>query len=42
MPGWGLSMLLPQAIGLRRAKLMSLTGNYVSAEHALAWGLVSS
>ena len=41
MPGWGLSMLLPQAIGLRRAKQMSLTGNYVSADDAAAWGLVT-
>lgn len=41
MPGWGLSMLLPQAVGLRRAKQMSLTGNYVTADEALAWGLVN-
>jgi enoyl-CoA hydratase len=41
MPGWGLSMLLPQAIGLRRAKQLSLTGNYVDAEQALRWGLVN-
>jgi enoyl-CoA hydratase len=41
MPGWGLSVLLPQAIGLRRAKEMSLTGNYVGAPEALALGLVN-
>jgi enoyl-CoA hydratase len=41
MPGWGLSVLLPQAVGLRRARQMSFTGNYVSAERALAWGLVN-
>lgn len=41
MPGWGLSVLLPQAIGLRRAKQMSVTGNYVDADTALAWGLVN-
>ena len=41
MPGWGLSVLLPQAVGLRRAKQMSVTGNYVDAETALAWGLVN-
>lgn len=41
MPGWGLSVLLPQAVGLRRAKQMSLTGNYVAADEALAWGLVT-
>lgn len=42
MPGWGLSMLLPQAVGLRRAKQMSLTGNYVTAEQAADWGLVNA
>lgn len=42
MPGWGMSMLLPQAVGLRRAKQMSLTGNFVSADEALAWGLVTT
>jgi enoyl-CoA hydratase len=41
MPGWGLTVLLPQAIGLRRAKEMSLTGNYVGAAEALALGLVN-
>ena len=41
MPGWGLTVLLPQAIGLRRAKEMSLTGNYVGAVEALALGLVN-
>lgn len=41
MPGWGLTVLLPQAIGLRRAKEMSLTGNYMDAAEALALGLVN-
>ncbi len=41
MPGWGLTVLLPQAIGVRRARQMSVTGNYVDAEQALAWGLVN-
>lgn len=41
MPGWGLTVLLPQAVGLRRAREMSLTGNYVDATTALAWGLVN-
>ena len=41
MPGWGLSVLLPQAVGLRRARQMSFTGNYVTAEQALQWGLVN-
>ena len=41
MPGWGLSVLLPQAVGLRRAKQMSITGNYVDAGTALEWGMVN-
>src|SRR5688572_30058433 len=41
MPGWGLTVALPQAIGLRRAKQMSFTGNYVDAPTALSWGLVN-
>src|SRR5947209_3824502 len=41
LPGWGLSVLLPQAIGLRRAKEMSLTGNFLTAEEALHLGLVN-
>ena len=42
MPGWGLTVLLPQAIGIRRARQMSFTGNYVDAPTALAWGLVNA
>ncbi|SUZ63998.1 uncharacterized protein METZ01_LOCUS16852, partial [marine metagenome] len=41
MPGWGLSVLLPQAIGVRRAREMSLTGNYLDAATAAEWGLVN-
>lgn len=41
MPGWGLTVLLPQAIGIRRARQMSFTGNAVDAATALAWGLVN-
>jgi len=40
-PGWGLTVLLPEAVGLRRAREMSGTGNFVSAQTALAWGLVN-
>ncbi len=40
-PGWGLTVLLPQAIGVRRAREMSATGNFVDADTALAWGLVN-
>lgn len=41
LPGWGLSVLLPQAVGIRRAREMSLTGNFMGAEEALAFGLVN-
>lgn len=41
LPGWGLSVLLPQAIGIRRAREMSLTGNFMDAREALAFGLVN-
>ena len=34
-------MLLPQAIGLRRAKELSCTGNFLDARTALDWGLVN-
>ena len=41
MPGWGLSQKLSRTIGIYRAKELSLTGNYLSAEQAEAWGLVN-
>lgn len=41
MPGWGLTVLLPEAIGVRRAKEMSTTGNFLDAETAMTWGLVN-
>ena len=41
MPGWGLSQKLPRLIGLYRAKHLSLTGNYLAADRAADWGLVS-
>jgi enoyl-CoA hydratase len=40
-PGWGLTVALPAAVGVRRAKEMSATGNFVDAQTALAWGLVN-
>jgi len=40
-PWWGLTVLLPQAIGLRRAREMSATGNFIDAQRALDWGLVN-
>lgn len=41
LPGWGLSQKLSRSIGIYRAKELSLTGNYLSAEQAEAWGLVN-
>jgi len=40
-PAWGMTVLLPQAVGIRRAKEMSMTGNFVDAATALEWGLVN-
>lgn len=40
-PGWGLTVLLPEAVGLRRARQMSATGNFIDAATALHWGLVN-
>jgi len=41
MPGWGLSQKLSRAIGIYRAKELSLSGNFLDAQTALAWGLVN-
>jgi enoyl-CoA hydratase len=41
MPAWGLTVLLPQAIGIRRARELSFTGNYIDAAEALRLGLVN-
>lgn len=40
-PGGGMSVNLPQSIGLRKAKEMSLTGNYIDATDAHRIGLVN-
>ena len=41
LPGWGLSQKLSRLIGVGRAKELSFTGNYLSAEEAVRWGLVN-
>ncbi len=41
MPGWGLTVLLVEAVGVRRARELSATGNFLDAPTALAWGLVN-
>jgi enoyl-CoA hydratase len=40
-PGWGLSQKLSRCIGPYRAKELSLTGNFLSADQAYEWGLVN-
>ncbi|NKB99481.1 MAG: enoyl-CoA hydratase [Pseudomonadales bacterium] len=39
--GWGLGARLSRAVGLARAKELSLTGNFLTAETAYEWGLVN-
>ena len=41
MPGWGLSQKLSRAVGMSRAKELSLSGNFLDAETARDWGLVN-
>jgi enoyl-CoA hydratase len=41
LPTWGLSVRLPQKVGVGMARRMSLTGDYLSADHALRAGLVT-
>jgi enoyl-CoA hydratase len=40
-PGWGLSQKLSRIIGPSRAKEAHFTGNFISAEQASDWGMVS-
>ena len=40
-PGWGMTQLLQQAIGRRRARQMSYTCQFITAEKAFDWGLVN-
>ena len=41
VPRWGLTALLPRAVGVRKARELSSTGNFVGAEEALRIGLVN-
>src|SRR5580698_7345222 len=40
VPGGGMTIRLPQLIGIDRARRMTFTGDFIDAETALAWGLV--
>ena len=41
LAGWGLGARLARVVGINRAKELSLTGNYLDADQALAWGLLN-
>ena len=41
LPTWGLSVRLPQKVGVGMARRMSMTGDYLSAADALRCGLVT-
>lgn len=41
MPGGGMTARLPQAVGIRKARELSLTGNYLTAHEAEKLGLVN-
>lgn len=40
-PGWGLTVLLTEAIGVRRARQLITSGMPIDATTALTWGLVN-
>ncbi|MHA6261869.1 enoyl-CoA hydratase [Arenibacterium sp. CAU 1754] len=40
-PSWGMTQILPRLIGINRARQMSLTGEFVTAQTAYDWGLVN-
>lgn len=41
IPGWHLSQALTRIVGINRARELSFTGNFLSAEKAEAWGIVN-
>jgi enoyl-CoA hydratase len=41
LPGWGLSAKLSRLVGIQRAKLAALTGNFIDAAEAERWGLLA-
>jgi enoyl-CoA hydratase len=41
MPGGGMTVRLPQCVGINRARQMSFTGDFIDARRAYEWGLVN-
>jgi enoyl-CoA hydratase len=41
LPGWGLSVLLPQRVGFAMARRLSFTGDFLPAQQAFEFGLVT-
>jgi len=41
MPGGGMTVRLPQTVGITRARQMSFTGDFIDARRAYDWGLVN-
>jgi enoyl-CoA hydratase len=41
MPGGGMTVRLPQVVGIARARQMSMTGDFIDAATACRWGLVN-
>ncbi|MBW2062223.1 MAG: enoyl-CoA hydratase [Deltaproteobacteria bacterium] len=41
LPGGGLSQILPRLVGIKKAKELSFTGNYMTAQEAFQLGLVN-
>jgi len=41
LPGWGGSVRLARRVGIARAMEIAVTGRFVGADEALAWGLVN-
>ena len=41
MPGMGITVRLPQLVGIDRARFMSLTSDFIDATRPYEWGLVT-
>lgn len=41
VPGWGLSQKFPRLVGINRARELSFSGRFFSAQEAKEWGLVN-